>query len=255
MMVEGRLYIGTSGFTYNHWRDVFYPRELSEKKWLEYYARHFSTVEINSSFYHLPRLSTCKNWGERVPENFLFAMKASRYITHIKKLRDIEEPVKNFFQVIHSLEKKLGPILFQFPPGMKKDIPLLEDFIEKLPRGFCHVFEFRNRTWFEDDLFNLLDNRGITFCIHDLPKRATPYVETGNFNYVRFHGAQAAYSSFYSEKELEKWARRFIECTKTGKDVFSYFNNDMHGYAIENAKTLKHILGEYMEFHNYCSGD
>jgi len=244
MTVKSKFFIGTSGFTYNHWRGVFYPEKLPQKKWLEHYAQYFDTVEINSSFYHLPRPSTCENWRKRVPENFLFSMKSSRFITHIKKLKNIEEPVKNFFDVILPLEKKLGPILFQLPPGMKKDLSLLKNFIEKLPVGFSHVFEFRNNTWYDDDLFSLLDDTGVAFCIHDFPKRTSPCIVTGSFVYVRFHGAQQAYSSSYTDGELEIWARQLKEYSKTGKDVYIYFNNDIYGYAVENAKTLKHLIGE-----------
>lgn len=244
MTVKRKFFIGTSGFTYNHWRGIFYPDELPQKKWLEHYAQHFDTVEINSSFYHLPRPSTCENWGKRVQESFIYAMKASRFITHIKKLKNIEEPVKNFFEVIQPLGKKLGPILFQLPPGMKKDLSLLKNFIEKLPGGFRYVFEFRNNTWYEDDLFSLLDGADIAFCIHDLPKRASPYAVTGSFVYIRFHGAQQAYSSFYTDEELETWATRIKEYSETGRNVYIYFNNDIMGYAIENAKTLKHLLGK-----------
>ncbi|HUU28836.1 MAG TPA: DUF72 domain-containing protein [archaeon] len=244
MAVEGKFFIGTSGFTYKHWRGVFYPEDLPQRKWLEHYVQHFNTVEINSSFYHLPRPSTCGNWRNRVPEDFVFAMKASRFITHIKRLKEIEEPLKNFFEVIRPLEKKLGPVLFQLPPGIKKDLLLLRDFLEKLPAGFCYAFEFRNNVWYEDDLFSLLDSAGIAFCIHDLPLRVSPCVVTGKFIYVRFHGAQQAYASSYTNEELQTWAGRLKGYSKKGLDVYAYFNNDMQGYAVENAKTLKHFLGE-----------
>ena len=243
-MSKGKFFIGTSGFTYNHWRGVFYPEGLPQRKWLEYYAQHFDTVEINSSFYHLPRPYTCENWRKRVPENFIFTMKASRFITHLKMLNDIEEPLNNFFEVIQPLREKLGPILFQLPPGMKKDIFLLENFIEKLQGGYRYVFEFRNQSWYEDDLFSLLNDTDIAFCIHDFPKRASPCVVTGSFAYVRFHGAQQAYSSAYNDDELRSWVGRVKEYSKMGKDVFAYFNNDIEGYAVENSKILRQFLGE-----------
>lgn len=242
MKGRGRFFVGTSGFTYNHWRGVFYAEGLPQRKWLEFYAREFDTVEINSSFYHLPRPSTCEHWRTRVPESFVFAMKGSRFITHIKKLQEIEEPVKNFFEVIQPLGEKCGPILFQLPPGMKKDISLLKNFIEKLPNGFRYVFEFRNNTWYEDDLFSFLDEADITFCIHDLPEQVSPCAVTGSFVYVRFHGARQAYSSSYTDEELETWAARMKQYSITGLDVYAYFNNDFMGFAVENAKTLKHFL-------------
>ena len=169
-------------------------------------------------------------------------MKASRFITHIKRLNDIEEPVKNFFKVIRPLEEKLGPILFQLPPGMKRDLSLLENFIKKLPGRFRYVFEFRNNTWYGEDLLTLLDSAGISFCIHDLPKKVSPRAVTGSFAYIRFHGARQAYTSSYSDEELETWAKRINEYSKTNRDVYVYFNNDIMGYAVENAKTLKQIL-------------
>jgi len=244
MASHGQFFIGTSGFTYDHWRGIFYPQALQERKWLEHYAQHFDTVEINSSFYHLPRPTTCENWRKRVPEKFVFAMKASRFITHIKKLREIDEPVGNFFEVIHPLGEKLGPVLFQLPPSLKKDLALLDDFLGKLPPGFRYAFEFRNKVWYDDDLFCLLDKRGAAFCIHDLPERVSPVAATGSFVYVRFHGAQKAYSSSYSDQELETWASRFREYLEAGRDLYVYFNNDMMGHAVENAKTLKSLLGK-----------
>ena len=242
MTSQGKFFIGTSGFTYNHWRGIFYPEKLPQKKWLEHYAWHFDTVEINSSFYHLPRPSTCESWRKRVPESFIFTMKASRFITHIKKLKEIDEPVKNFFEVIRPLEEKLGPILFQLPPGMKKDLGLLKGFIEKLPEGFRYLFEFRNNSWYDDDLFSLLDDKGVSFCIHDFPERASPSVVTGNFVYLRFHGARQAYSSCYNDDELGTWAEKMKDYLKTGRDVYAYFNNDIMGYAVQNAKMLKQFL-------------
>ena len=244
MTAHGKFFIGTSGFSYKHWRGIFYPEELPQGKWLEFYTQNFDTVEINSSFYHLPRPSTCENWRNRVPEGFIFAMKASRFITHIKRLKGIEEPIRNFIEVIQPLREKLGPILFQLPPGMEKDIPLLKNFIDTLPGGFCYVFEFRNDTWYDDDLFCLLDEKDIAFCIHDFPKRASPCEVTGSFVYIRFHGVSQAYSSFYSDGELETWAEQMKNYLKTGKDVYAYFNNDIHVHAVENAKTLEHLLGE-----------
>jgi len=237
-------YIGTSGFTYEHWRDIFYPPEVPAKNWLEYYARHFSTVEINSSFYHLPKPSVCDNWKRRTPENFTFAVKASRFITHIKRLKDCTEPIARFFGAVQPLGEKCGPILFQLPPGMKNDIPRLEGFLKILPAGYRYVFEFRNKTWYTDDLFSALDTAGIGFCIHDLPDMVSPLWVTGSFVYVRFHGAELRYSSPYNDEELASWAGRMNEWAKAGKDIYAYFNNDAGGYAVENAKTLIQFLNQ-----------
>lgn len=242
MAAEGNYFIGTSGFSYSHWQGVFYPDELPQRLWLENYARQFDTVEINSSFYHLPRPFTCENWKKRVPDDFTFAVKASRFITHQKMLKEVNEPVKIFFEVIRHLEKMQGPILFQLPPGMRKDIYLLRDFIEKLSGPFRYVFEFRNNTWYDDDLFILLNETGCGFCIHDLPDRITPWIVTGGFVYIRFHGARQAYCSLYGDDELEKFSVKIADYSKECHDVYAYFNNDINGYAVQNAKMLNNML-------------
>lgn len=240
--MNGHCFIGTSGFAYNHWQGVLYPEKLPQKQWLEFYANRFDTVEINSSFYHMPRAVTCANWRTRVPEHFRFAIKASRVITHYKMLHNIEEPLRTLYDVIRPLEKKLGPVLFQLPPGMKRDLSMLARFLDKIPTGHRTVFEFRNKDWYGDDLLNLLDGAGCAFCIHDLPGSASPVAVTGGFAYIRFHGAQQAYASSYSGEELEQWAERIQNYMCKGNDVFVYFNNDAYGYAVGNAMTLKTIV-------------
>jgi len=240
--MQSKFHIGTSGFSYKHWQGRFYPEDLPQRKWLEYYAEHFDTVEINSSFYHLPRSPTCENWNKRVPEDFVYAMKASRFITHLKKLEDVEQALENFFEVIQPLGSKLGPVLFQLPPSLKKDLSLLRNFLAILPGGYRFVFEFRNSDWYDDDLFSLLDDTGTAFCIHDLPGKASPVETTGSFAYVRFHGAQQVYTSLYSDQELETWAGRLKNYAEKGLDVYAYFNNDIGGHAVENAESLKSLL-------------
>lgn len=245
MTDRGTYYIGTSGFTYDDWVGMFYPGDLPRNKWLEHYASRFDTVEINSSFYHLPRISTCEKWRLRTPENFTFAMKASRFITHVKKIRNIDDPLKKFFNVIAPLSGKCGPILFQLPPGMKKDLPLLMDFARKLPAGYRHVLEFRNVSWYEDDVLAFLDSADIAFCTHDYPGLATPVTVTGGFAYVRFHGVTELYSSLYSDSELEPWAVYLAGRVEAGQDVYAYFNNDSWGNAIRNAETMVRMLKAY----------
>jgi len=239
MTPVGRFFIGTSGFSYNHWSGLFYPEGLPKRERLEYYSTRFDTVEINSSFYHLPRTSTCESWKNRVPGHFVFTMKASRFITHLKKLRDTEEPVRKFFEVVDVLGGRLGPVLFQLPPGLERDIPLLERFIAALPPEHRYVFEFRNNTWYDDGTYGLLDRTGCSFCVHDLPGKASPFILTGDFAYFRFHGARQAYSSCYTDDELRSWSVRMREIAESGRDVYAYFNNDIHGYAVENAETLR----------------
>jgi len=201
-------------------------------------------VEINSSFYHLPKPAVCENWRKRTPEGFIFAVKASRFITHIKRLNNCTEPLARFFNSIKPLAEKCGPVLFQLPPGLKKDIPRLEVFVVSLPKEYRYTFEFRNETWYDKDLFSLLDSNSIGFCIHDLPDMVSPIEVTGGFAYVRFHGAELKYSSPYSDEELAGWAERMKQWTQSGKDVFAYFNNDAGGYAVNNALTLSRLLNE-----------
>ena len=242
MSNPSKILIGTSGFSYKHWRGVFYPDDVPQSKWLEYYAGHFETVELNSTFYHLPKDTSVENWEKRTPDNFIFSVKGSRFITHIKKFSDIEKPLSNFFEVISLLKTKLGPVLFQLPPSMKKDLILLEDFVSKLPENLRFAVEFRNAAWYSDDVPDILGKHNIAFCIHDMPGLASPLSVTGKFVYIRFHGAENAYSSFYSDEALRIWADRINGFSGKGYDVYAYFNNDYSGFAVKNAEMLKNIL-------------
>lgn len=234
--------IGTSGWHYNHWAGPFYPPELPKTKWLQFYAEHFDTVEVNNTFYRLPKESSVKNWYKQAPKNFLYTVKANRYITHIKRLKDIAEPLERFLQIAEILEKKLGPVLWQLPPNFHKDLELLQTFLKLLPKKILAVFEFRHQSWFSEDTYEMLNRFNAGFCTHDMPGNPTPRIITGNVIYLRFHGPTGKYAGNYSKSALRDWAKWIKQHTEEVRSVYGYFNNDIEGHAIQNAKTLKEQL-------------
>ncbi len=235
------IFIGTSGYSYQHWKEIFYPEDLPQNKWLEYYQNFFDTVELNNSFYRLPREIVFKNWAKRVKDNFTFAVKGSRFITHIKRLKEAGEPLNLLLSRISYLGGKLGPILFQLPPSFEKDIKRIEDFLELLPEKYRYAFEFRNNSWFNEDCYRLLKKYNVAFCDSDLPELKTP-METADFVYIRRHGPGRLYGSSYSNQQLKDLSDKIRAYLKSGDDVYVYFNNDFGGYAIENALFLKKLL-------------
>jgi uncharacterized protein YecE (DUF72 family) len=235
--------IGASGWHYDHWVGRFYPEKLRKDKWLEYYAQRFDTVEINNTFYHLPREQTMANWRDRVPTGFSFAVKASRYITHVKKLRDTAEEVKRFFDLAVRLGDRLGPILYQLPPSLHKDLTRLGDFIASTPMRDHAVFEFRHASWYAQDTFDLLNEQGVALCIHDMGGAVAPRVVTGGMVYIRFHGVEGRYQGNYSNDTLREWADWIKSQAGVVRAVYAYFNNDVGGHAINNAQTLKQFVG------------
>jgi uncharacterized protein YecE (DUF72 family) len=235
-------YIGTSGWHYEHWRGLFYPEKLAKLKWLEFYTQHFNTLELNNSFYQLPSEKAFVNWRESSPEGFVFAVKVSRFITHIKRLRSVEEPMQNFLTRAAFLRDKLGPLLYQLPPGMKRNDESLEAFLSILPRQYRHVFEFRHQSWLDDGVFNILKQYNAGLCVFDMPGFTCPVVATAGFAYVRFHGSTGLYCSCYNDKELSDWEKKIAELGKNLESVYIYFNNDAGAYAVRNAKSLAQRL-------------
>jgi len=235
-------YIGTSGWHYDHWRDRFYPERLAKAKWLGFYASHFTTVELNNSFYRLPSEAAFAKWRDSSPDNFTFAVKVSRFITHIKRLRKTEEAVEKFVTRAKILGEKLGPLLYQLPPNMPRDDERLEQFLASLPRGLKHVFEFRHPSWLEEKVFETLHKYSVGFCIFDMPSFDCPLVATADFAYVRFHGSSGMYSSWYSDEELADWAKKLGELSNNLKAVYVYFNNDAEAFAVRNVITLHNYL-------------
>lgn len=236
--------IGCSGWQYKHWRGDFYPAEIPSTRWFDYYAERFDTVEINNSFYRLPEESTFARWAERAPAGFLYAVKASRFLTHMKKLKDPEEPLDRLFSHMRPLMPRLGPVLYQLPPNFKLDRGRLEHFLQVLPAGVRHVVEFRDPTWYGDDISALLERYQVARCLHDMKGSATGQERVGPFVYVRFHGAAGTYSGGYSQERLRRWADWLHRQRATGADVFAYFNNDVGGHAPRDAVTLRRLLEE-----------
>ena len=238
-----KYHIGTSGWVYPHWRNVFYPPKLPQSKWLEFYTRHFHTVELNNSFYRLPSEKAFSNWRDTSPESFIYAVKVSRFITHIKRLKEVEEPVQTFLSRARYLKEKLGPLLYQLPPNMHRNDERLEAFLSLLPRGLRHVVEFRHESWLDEGVFDILRRHNIGFCVFDMPGLACPLMATADFAYIRFHGSSGLYFSCYSDEELEDWAQKISALGKDLDTVYIYFNNDAQGFAIKNAQTLTGKLG------------
>ncbi len=243
---KARAYIGCSGFVYRHWRGVFYPEELSQYRWLEYYAEKFDTVELNVTFYRLPNPSSFKSWKKRTPDDFIFVIKGSKLITHQKMLKDVESAVDELIERASLLEAKLGPILWQLKPSHKIDLEVLKDFTallkEKYP-NLRHAFEFRNKTWFEPEVYKILKKANMTFCHADWPTNLPQPSDDFPYIYIRRHGPEGqAYRGCYSEKQLKDLAKKIKKWLNQGKDVYVYFNNDIEGYAPQNALQLKKLI-------------
>jgi uncharacterized protein YecE (DUF72 family) len=241
-----KLLVGTSGYSYTHWSGgVFYPKGLTQNKWLEHYCKFFNTTELNVSFYRLPSVSAYKSWYRRTPKDFSFALKGSRYITHIRRLKDCEEPLKLFFDNAAQLSEKLVCVLWQIPPGLKKDIKLLEAFLRLLARVKVktrHSLEFRHDSWFHKEVYGLLRDHGINLCIAHSDRWPQVREVTADFLYLRFHGTGPLYSSNYSLKQLRDWARFARQYLQRNLDVLAYFNNDNKGYAIKNALRFRELI-------------
>jgi uncharacterized protein YecE (DUF72 family) len=235
--------IGTSGFHYKHWCGTFYPEKTPTAKMLGCYLQHFDTVELNNPFYRLPKESTFDTWREGTPPNFVLAVKASRFITHNKKLKDPQNALDKFFPPVAHLGSKLGPILFQLPPSWKVNIERLHDFLEILPRDVRYTFEFREHSWITDEVNAVLRKFNAAFCIYELAGYHTPLHVTADFAYVRLHGpAQGKYQGSYSDDRLAQWAEQIREWAKSLKAVYIYFDNDQAGYAAQNAVRLRRML-------------
>jgi uncharacterized protein YecE (DUF72 family) len=240
-MRKHTFHVGTSGWSYKHWRGTFYPENLKIKDQFGYYLRHFNTVEINNSFYHLPKKETFIDWKNKVPEDFVYVVKASRYITHMKKLHDPVQSTSLFLENISLLAEKLGAILFQLPPSLKADTELLNNFLDVLPETYRYVFEFRNPDWYQKEVYRLLKKYNSAFCIYELDGHIAPLEITTDFVYLRLHGPGKKYQGSYSDKTLKEWADNCKKWLKT-KDVFVYFDNDEKGYAAFNAMRLNELV-------------
>jgi len=252
--LKSQTFIGTSGFSYPHWKEIFYPQNLPQKDWFLYYTKYFDTVELNVSFYRLPRREVFEGWRKRAGAEFVFAVKGWRWITHIKKLKNCRKEVEKFFETASPIKTpEVAPgtprglrnkdvVLWQLPPGLKFDGERLGNFLAILPKNWRHAFEFRHSSWGNEKTWEILRQYQAAVVFQDFPGWPIFNEVTADFVYLRFHGKENLYSSCYTDKELENWAKKIKNWQKQGLDVYTYFNNDALGYAIKNAKTLKKFL-------------
>jgi uncharacterized protein YecE (DUF72 family) len=240
-MAQGMVHVGTSGWHYPHWRGCFYPEKLAAFRMLEFYARHFDTVELNNTFYRLP--NGMETWRTTTPRGFCFAAKGSRFLTHMKKLKDAEIGIGRFFERIDQLKPKLGPIVFQLPPFWDVNAERLEHFLDALPKRHRYAFELRNPTWHCETVYRILRKYNAAFCIFEIAGIASECQITASFTYVRLHGPGGAYRGSYSRGALQRWAARVKEWQKQLDATYIYFDNDQAAYAVANALSLKKLLG------------
>ena len=236
------IYVGTSGWQYASWKGKFYPRGLPQREWLPFYAQHYETVEVNNTFYRLPERTTFERWAAATPPGFTIAVKASRFLTHLKRLREPEEPVKLFFERASALGDKLGPVLYQLPPHFPADLDRLARFLTMLPRTTTAAFEFRDASWDTDAVRGLLDQAGCALVLADRPGARASDIVTGGWSYIRFHQGQRTRPGYRRDK-LRRWAERTIVLPAT--NVYVYFNNDDAGAAIEDSRAFIGMLREF----------
>lgn len=244
----GRVFIGTSGFSYPHWgRGVFYPNHLKPRDWLVYYSRYFDTVELNHTFYRLPAEETLNRWREKTSPDFVFAVKGSRFITHLKRLKQPEASVTRFLERVSSLQQQLGPILWQLPPSLPLSLEHLKDFLsflstQSMVPALKVVLEVRHPTWLVSEVFTLLEQTNVALCLSDWSQLPVTEPLTADFVYVRRHGITSLYDSCYSSEMLQADVERILGWLKAGLDVYVYFNNDAYGYALQNALQLEQLI-------------
>ena len=241
MFLNPTIRMRCSGWQYTHWHGDFYPAELRQADWLAYYAERFDTVEINNTFYRLPEATTFASWRRRAPRGFVYAVKASRYLTHMKKLKDPVDPLRLFFSRASRLARALGPVLYQLPPRWPLNLERLAAFLAALPRARRHAIEFREPSWYANDVYALLERRNVALCLHDMAGSASERIAVGPFVYVRFHGTQK-YSGSYTDAALDAWADWLAARAAEGRAIYAYFNNDTGGHAPRDAVRLRAAL-------------
>lgn len=249
---HGQIHIGTSGWSYDHWKGRYYPTDLARSRWLGYYARQFHSIEINSSFYHLPAEATLQHWHEATPAGFVFAVKASRYITHMKKLNEPQETLPPLLERLATLGHKLGPVLFQLPPHWRFNAERLAALLDGLGDACRCAFEFRDPSWFNEPCYELLSRHRAALCLYELEGFRSPEKLTADFVYVRLHGPGAAYQGSYSEKSLAEWATTCTRWSADSREVYLYFDNDEQAYAVHNAARLQTMTQESRHAGSQC---
>lgn len=243
-MNRARVRIGTSGWHYKHWCGPFYENRTAPSQMLQVYLRYFDTVEINNSFYKLPSAETFRLWRQSAPPGFRFAVKASRFITHMKKLKDPQNALDNILKRAAELKDKLGPILFQLPPKWMVNAERLEEFLAALPQRHQYAFEFRERSWHKDAIYDILRRHNAAFCMYELNGFHSPAPITADFTYIRLHGPGGPYQGSYSQETLREWARKIERWGERLKDIYVYFDNDQAAFAAGNALQLKQMVRE-----------
>jgi len=243
-MNTGKAFIGTSGWKYPHWDNTFYPADVKKQNQLKHFAKNFCTVELNNSFYRQPKIENYAAWKASVPPDFVFAVKAHRYFTHLKKLNVESWELINFLDRCATLGENLGPILFQLPPKWKLNAGRLETFLSALPKGYRYAFEFREPSWYCDEVYNLLTRYNCAFCIYHLGGHQSPIVATADFVYIRLHGPAEKYQGDYNDENLLAWATQGAKWLNEKKDLYVYFDNDQLAYAAFNAMAFKKMLGD-----------
>jgi uncharacterized protein YecE (DUF72 family) len=258
--VNAEIRVGCSGWQYKHWRGAFYPVELPQARWFDFYRTRFDTVEINNSFYRLPEAETFARWREQAPVRFLYAVKASRFLTHMKKLKEPQDPLERFFERARALRQHLGPVLYQLPPRWPLNLERLQHFLIALDRqgrllrsaGFKirlrHAIEFREPSWYDERVYALLNRHRVALCLHDMQGSASPRFVVGPFVYVRFHG-HTRYAGRYEDRALDEWADWLAERVLEGIDAFAYFNNDVGAHAPRDAVRLRDRLALRVQTH------
>ena len=244
--MKGKFRIGTSGWSYKDWSEIFYPKNVSSKDWLSFYSKTFNCTEINSSFYRLPSKETVINWVNSVPKNFKFCPKMSRYLTHMKKLRQPEEPLERFFSIFQPMKSKLGPVLIQLPKMIRFDQKITEHFYKLLKERYSRytfAIEVRHESWMTESSYSLMANYGVAFVISHSGDHF-PYAEvvTSKNIYFRFHGPGSLYNTKYHSATMKRYSRLFKRWLDEGRDLWIFFNNDWFGYGIDNALTLRKFL-------------
>jgi uncharacterized protein YecE (DUF72 family) len=238
------IHIGCSGWVYRHWKELFYPATIPQKRWFEHYADHFNSVEINASFYRLPLATTFAGWQAKAPAGFRYAVKVNRFITHNKKLGGVEDPLAEFIALARGLGPALGPLLSQLPPNLHRDDARLAHYLGQWPADLDHVVEFRHGSWYHPDVLALLDTHGAGFVAHDLVGLVSPAWASGRTAYVRFHGTSGKYWGRYTPDQIASWADWLRQQRAEGRSAWAFFNNDIHGHALEDARALMTALAD-----------
>jgi uncharacterized protein YecE (DUF72 family) len=233
-------YIGCSGWFYWHWKGKFYPEDIPQSRWFRHYTETFTTVELNAPFYRFPQLSTAKSWYRNAPPDFTYTLKVNRTITHIKKFKGTTRLIKDFYKLGDELKEKMGCFLFQLPPSFRYSESKLQEILRQLDPAKKNVLEFRHESWFVEEVYEELKKRGVIFCIVSSARLPDTFIKTADDVYIRFHGPASRYSSNYSNKELQTWAKRIRR--SHAKSVWAYFNNDYNAYAPQNALYLRQLL-------------